>query len=224
MLPQALVRFWLALAAAGCLGATLQVVFWPRWPSATLPSTARLAVPGHTLTPEAGSEGSRSSDLAFSPIVRYKLAASQPAPEGPTLFRLQLAMLSPRSLVGFQLAAATKDQPSLKMGNRRLSQLGDDQVAIGTINKRLALQTCLTAAGKGAVTESAFAAAQQPPANARQQVQRVLGLRPNRRTDCVLVTISSTMEGSVAREEPTPASLKRMYSNLRPQLKLLLTS
>jgi hypothetical protein len=133
-------------------------------------------------------------------------------------------MLSPRSLVGFQLAAATKDLPSLKMRNRRLSQLGDDQVAIGTINSRLALQTCLTAAGTAAVTESAFAVAQQPPANARQQVERVLGLRPNRRTDCVFVTISSTREGSVAGEEPTPASLKRIYSNLRPQLKLLLTS
>jgi hypothetical protein len=223
-MPQALVRFWLALAATGCLGATLQVVFWPRWPSASLPSTARLALPGHTLTAEAGGEGSRSSDLAFSPIVRYKLAANQAAAEGSTQYRLQLAMLSPRSLVGFQLAAATKDQPSLKMANRRLSQLGGDQVAIGTINSRLALQTCLTAVGKGAVTESAFAAAQQPPANARQQVERVLGLRPNRRTDCVLVTISGRSESRVAGAEPTPASLNRIYSDLRPQLKLLLTS
>lgn len=103
------------------------------------------------------------------------------------------------------------------MSQRRLQQLGDDEIAIGTINNRLSVQTCLTAAEKGAVTEAVFGATVIAPANRRQQLERVLGMRPNRRTDCVLTTISS-----FGGQQPEAASLLEAFSELRPQLKLLL--
>lgn len=216
-MPESLARIWLGLAAIASIGATLQVVFWPRWPSATLPSTDGLELPGYTLKPEAGSEAKRTSALAISPTTRYRLVASEAAATRPSPLTLQLAMLSPRTLVGFQLAHATKERPNWKMGQRTLQKLGNDELALGPINNRSSLQTCLTAAETGAVTEAAFAAAQQPPANLRQQLERVVGLRPNRRTDCVLVTITSA--GS---EQSNPAALISVYEDLRPQLKLLI--
>lgn len=80
-MPESLVRFWLGLAAAGSVAATFQVVFWPRWPSASLPSTANLAVDGYTLSPEAGSPAERTSDLAISPTVRYRMVSNGSRPE-----------------------------------------------------------------------------------------------------------------------------------------------
>lgn len=217
-MPESLIRIWLGLAAAGCIGATLQVVFWPRWPSATLPNTSRLNLKGYTLKPEKGTEGTRTSALAISPTVSYRLVATQQAAGRPSPLTLQLAMLSPRTHVGFQLARATKDRPHWKMRERTLQQVNNDELALGRIDNRMSLQTCLTAADTGAVTEAAFAAAQQPPANPRQQLERVVGLRPNRRTDCVLVTISNA-----SPDEQDANSLIGIFRDLRAQLKLLTT-
>lgn len=217
-MPESLARIWLGLAAAGCIGATLQVVFWPRWPSATLPATSHLTLKGYTLKPEKGSEGKRTSALAISPSVNYRLVATERTAARPSPLTLQLAMLSPRTQVGFQLARATEDRPLWKMSQRTLRQVDNDELALGRINNRMSIQTCLTAAETGAVTEAAFAAAQQPPANARQQLERVVGLRPNRRTDCVLVTITNA-----SSEQPDVAALIGIFRDLRPQLKLLNT-
>lgn len=217
MMPESLVRTWPGIVATGSLASLLQVMVWPRWPSASLPSTSDLVLTGFTLTSNGNLKGSFSSDLAMSPIHRYRIAPEDIDANAPPPVQLQIAMLSPRRLGEFQLAAATKDQPSLKMSNRRLQRLGDDQLAIGSIKNNRSLQTCLTAAGTAAVSKEAFSALDQPPANAGEQLERVLGLRPNRRTECVLVTLSSSDSKRASVE-----SMIGIYKQLRPQLKLLI--
>ena len=218
MMPESSLRTWLGIVAAGSLVSLLQVMVWPRWPSASLPSTYGLLLTGFTLTSKDGFEGSQRSHLAMSPIHRYRITPEDAeANAASPLELLQIAMLSPRRLGDFQLAVATKDQPSLKMSNRRLQRLGDDELAIGSIKNNTSLQTCLTAAGPAAVSKEAFSALDQPPANAGEQLERVLGLRPNRRTDCVLLTLSSSDS-----KQKSVESLIGIYKQLRPQLKLLI--
>ncbi|MCT0229509.1 hypothetical protein KQ306_01350 [Synechococcus sp. CS-1324] len=207
-----LLRGWLMVTAGVAGLALLQSIVLPRWPQASAPGLARFNWPEVPLIPAKPLwPGGRTAGLARSTTYGFQLAGKA----APSATRLSLTLLEPRQWRTFQLAQATAEIPLLKLRERRLKKLGENELALGTIQKEAALQTCLTTEGNNFVTEKAFFSLsfEKPPQTNREQLERVLGLRQNRTHRCLLVSLSTARGGS----DPD-GKLINLWIELKPHL------
>jgi hypothetical protein len=225
-MPERFLQSSLGLIAVVCVGANLQAILLPRWPRANLPPMGPLSLKGYQVSSEPSLPGSATSDLAISSTARFRLVPGSSiggngdkAPD--RVINLQMAMLVPRGLRSFQVAAATKDRPDLRLEQRRILFSEGNELAVGLIKGRTALQTCLTRSGSTAVTQEALGRveSQQPPLTLKQQMARIIGLRLNRNPHCLLITVTKIDKPLIKETE-----LLTLWNQLKPELKGLLPS
>lgn len=185
---------WLRPTLSALVGLTgtacLQAAFFPLGPSATLgPPPGPISVTTATLLPPR--PGRRERDLALSATERLEL---RPIDGDGAMVELKRTALSARSPKHLQVAAMTAADPSLALQKRRLISVASGEIGMGTIAGQVALQGCRT--GNSRSVMSAHRAAQavtHRPASARaEKLSRLLGLSPNSRYDCELITLTTT--------------------------------
>jgi hypothetical protein len=99
---------------------------------------------------------------------------------------LRLTTLASRHAANLQVAALTASTPSLKLHQRRLL---DDGLAIGRLQDRPAVQTCLIGSGHGVTAAALHGLKPHQAANASLLLQRWLGLDRHAGNTCLLVTV-----------------------------------
>jgi hypothetical protein len=218
-----LVRAYLAVADATAGLGLIQLIVWPRWPQAAAKGLDHLSLPGGSGLPGRKLKPAiHTANLAQSPVYEFPIpwksladsSGLSGAPKQPDAL-LRLRLVEPRSWRSFQLAQVTAGIRALDVKKRTLRIQGVDELALGQINGEPALQTCLTAGGKGAVIKKSFFALslEQPVRSRRQELNRLLGLSPNRTYQCLLVTLLG-VQGNKHAE----AKLISTWEELRPIL------
>jgi len=218
-----LVRAYLAVAAALAGLGLIQLIVWPRWPQAAAKGLDHLSLPGGSGLPGRKLKPAiHMANLAQSAVYEFplpwksleassELSGSQEQPDG----LLRLRVVEPRSWRSFQLSQVTAGIRALDLKKRTLTIQGGDELALGQINGEPALQTCLTAGGKGVVIKKSFFSLsfEQPVRSRREELNRLLGLSPNRTYQCLLVTLLGG-QGNKHSE----AKLITTWEELRPIL------
>lgn len=191
--PPLLVRWYATLASIATLLA-IQAILLPRWPTAprSLPGEqleaglrrAKLLAPSDRSSPGSLWAAQRSYELATSAPVVLPLRSG---------FELTLMRGSVRQRFNFQASTLGQAHPSLKLTNRRL--VGTPvPTAAGLAQGRPVLQTCLVE-GPGLVDpfgvtwEQLSAIADRLASGQVNGLERVIGLQPNRRYDCTLISL-----------------------------------
>lgn len=163
---------WLGVLVALTALALFQLHLWPKRPNPPTPS--QIPLPGTSLPSFPGSTTELGS---VSPTLRRQL------PQGK---ELRLANLESRHSSNLQVAALTSALPHLRLQQRRLV---GDQIAVGQLQDRSALQTCIIG-GRHAVTTAALSALRPHAiANVPLLVKGWLGFHPKSVSACLLVTL-----------------------------------
>ena len=163
---------WLAVLVAVTILALLQLHLWPKRPEASRPDWRPL--PGTMLPPFPGSSSPESS---LSPTVRRQL---------PQAMELRLTTLVSRRSADLQVASLTRETPFLSLKQRHLV---GDQVAVGLLAQRSALQTCVIGSGHAVTAQGLHDLKPHNPANASLLLRRWLGMSPQPESTCLLVTL-----------------------------------
>jgi hypothetical protein len=187
----------MAAATAGI--SLIQLIFWPRWPQAAANGLDQLRLPGASAVPGTKlMPAIHTATLAQSAVHEFplpsKLLADSSGLSGSQAQLdglLRLRLVEPRNWRSFQLAQITKGIRPLEVRQRMLKIRGGDELALGQINGKPALQTCLIEGGKGVLLEQSFFTLswEKPMRSRRQELNRFLGLSPNRNHQCLLVTL-----------------------------------
>jgi hypothetical protein len=114
---------------------------------------------------------------------------------------LRLTTLASRHAANLQVAALTASTPSLKLHQRRLV---DDGLAIGSLQGRPAVQTCLIGLGHGVTAVALRDLKPHQTANASLLLQRWIGLDRQNDSSCLLVTI---VQGQPAGSPPSSQAM-----------------
>ena len=211
----------MAAATAG-LG-LIQLIVWPRWPQAAATGLDHLSLPGGSglpgrkLMPVIQTAALAQSALYEFSLPRKTSSDSSGLPgfqkQPEPLVRLRL--VEPRNWESFQVADVTAGIKPLEVKNRMLRIRGGDELALGQIEGKPALQTCLIEGGKAVLIEKTFVTIswEKPKRSRRQELKRLLGLSRNRNHQCLLVTIR-TGEGNNHTED----KLITTWEELRPIL------
>jgi len=179
---------WLGLLCTLALVAAVRALLLPPWPRAAAPQAASLSAAlrreGVSATALAPRPQQRSAERDLSVAPRWRLAG------GDTL---QLNGVAVRRWPDWQVAAFTSGVPALALRERRFSPAWPG-TAIGSLQGRLALQTCLVPQPAGpalpAVTREALSAMlKRSPLNPSQRLRILLGLRPAYPLSCTLLTL-----------------------------------
>jgi len=188
-----LVRWYGSLATVAAVLAA-QAIVLPRWPWAPRPLPAdqlEAALRGAQLL----SPTDRPSPGAIWPAKRsYELSTTAPVIiplRGG--FELTLMKGSVRQRFNFQASAIGRDQPSLTLHKRQLITT-PTPTATGLAQDRPTLQTCLVAGpglkeAFGVTREQLTAMADQLASGRRDALERGIGLQPNRRYGCTLISL-----------------------------------
>lgn len=163
---------WLAVLVAVTVLALLQLHLWPRRPTASSPAWAPL--PGRILPPFPGH---RTAEASLSPTLRRQL---------PQARELRLTTLVSGRSADLQVASLTRATPFLHLKQRHLV---GDQVAVGLLEGRTALQTCVIGSGHAVTAEALHDIKPHSPSNASLLLRRWLGISPQTENSCVLVTL-----------------------------------
>ena len=203
---------WLAFLCGLALLAAARALLLPPWPRAMPLQAAALsdALRRHAgaAVPLAPVPPQRNADRDLAAGLRWRLA------DGDTL---QLHAVAVRSWPDWQVAAFTTGVPALALRDRRFSPAWPG-VALGQLQGRLVLQTCLVPqpsgpALPGVTREALTAALQRVPPTRSQRLAALLGLRPAYRLNCTLLTLRA----GDARAEP-PAAWRGVIQLVATQL------
>jgi hypothetical protein len=166
------VQIWLAGLVALTTIALLQLHLWPKRLTPLPPALGPL--PGFPLKPFPGRSDAR---FAISSTLRRQL---------PSGLELRLTTITSLHAADFQVAALTQAMPSLQLRQRRLA---DQDIAIGTIDNQLALQTCLIGGRYGFTGKSLLGLVPPKPIGDKSLPYHILFGQPQPRTSCLLVTL-----------------------------------
>lgn len=184
---------WLRPALAVLVGFTglscLQVAFAPVGPVAVLgPGPGPIA--GYTATHLRPRPGRRNRDWDLSATERL---AWRPTDGPGAVIELSRTALATRRRRDLQVAALTASEPALALKQRRLVPVASGEIGLGTIDGQAALQGCRSWNGRSVVRGKAFLKVPNPPATTTaERLSRLLGLTPNSRYSCELLTLSTT--------------------------------
>lgn len=194
--------------------ATLRTLLLPPSPQvAPLPAAATLQAALERgglqgAVPLAPDPARRNSERALSPGMGWRLADGQ-------ILRLRHGSL--RRWEAFQLAAITRDVPELAL-DKRLVQT-DSQgapIAVGALKGGRARQTCLVPRSSaplpmGVTQEQLSEVVKLRPNPPTAVLAGILGLRPMRSYDCVVISLQASGGGN-----PSPATWERLVRALAP--------
>lgn len=194
--PDRQLRVVLGALCALSAAALFRQVVVPPWPRASMPSASTLPLPAGYQPQERGQRaGERRPDWARSRTLRIDLVpigASAGAVPGETL-QLDLARLVARRHAGLQVAELTRSDRALSLQDRRLVRGKGGELALGRIDHDPALQACVVPGGQTGITAHTLGQISgPPPRDALDKLQRLLGLRPHRSYECVLVSLRGT--------------------------------
>lgn len=178
------------------LAALFRQIVFPTWPRASLPSSALLPRPMHDALTELNIRpGERQKDWARSPtrvMAFVPDTTTTQAPPGAAV-ELGLTRLVARRPDLLQVAALTRSDPRLSLRDRRLLQNEGQELALGFLDGNPALQSCLVPGGRSGITAQTLEQiVGPPPHNSSDRLLRLLGLRPHRSYDCVLLSLRDT--------------------------------
>lgn len=165
-------------------------------PAALEPNWKNLTVPGYRLVAQQTKDAQAGADLAYGTLVHYRVDPLQKSNDGT--FTLSLMTVHSRETKTFHVEDMTTDLPSLHLRESNPHSISEGgangtTVALGQIDGQAVLQTCLVQGGKAALDMKELA----PAVEARrvrgwkQSLYQVLGLQPNVRWDCLLISIST---------------------------------
>jgi hypothetical protein len=191
--PSLLLRWYATLATVAALLAT-QAILLPPWPKAPAPlpalqleaalAEARLLSPSDRHSPGKLSPAMRSQELVtLAPVV-------VPLRGG---FELTLVQGSVRQRFNFQTSIFGRNQPRLKLSERRLVR-SPVPTAKGLAEGRPVLQTCLV---RGPGPQSGFGVTRQQLTAVTDRLssgepglfERLIGLQPHRTYGCTLISL-----------------------------------
>ena len=206
---------WLAGLAALTALATLRTLILPPWPQATPLSSAAViqgALERNGLRPSLaiGQPPERNAERALSSELVWRLEDGQ-------LLRLRRAAM--RRWEAFQLADITMSVPTLALKRRSLATSGKGvPIALGEVKGGRSQQSCLVAGTRSihpfGVTHEQLTELLKQRLNPPHEVfMSLLGLRPARTFDCVVISLQSP-EGS----NPSAATWKSVVTALTPVL------
>jgi hypothetical protein len=189
--PTNLAQWYVPLVILACAG-SLQALILPRWPRATdlAGESIKTALQRSGFNPVslAPLPPRRSYDLASSAVLGYKLAGGE---------ELRLVDITVRERHKFEMNRISSDhQPTVRLEDAKNSQQPPVS-SLGRIQGDIARQTCLVPGMKGsegfAVTQEQLWRAVDSVAheNARESLQRVIGLGSKRSYRCVLITLQA---------------------------------
>jgi hypothetical protein len=211
--PSALRPFLGVLAALASLAALGSLV-WPRWPSVRPLDGASIAgqlrAGGFEAVPLTPLPARRSSERTTSPGLSYGIGA------GETLRVLRGRSRERRS---GQAAQRANPHPALKLQQRQLLT-GPPPSALGQVAGSPVRQTCLvigegSSGGFGVVDEQLWNLVDQADVGRNHQLKALLGLRPSRSYECVLISVSGPKGGQPISEE----RWQRLLTTIRPALR-----
>lgn len=208
-------KLWLSLLAAFTILATLRTILLPPWPSVKpLPSPvvlqAALERSGLRPSPLAGEPALRNAEQTLTPSQVWRLQDGQ-------VLRLRGGAV--RRWEAFQLAAITRNVPDLSLKGRRLAADGrSGPFALGQVKGGIAQQSCLVSGTSstqpfGVTMEQLTGLQGQRPNPPQALLAGVLGLRPMRTYDCVVISLQAH-----GGKEPSPSTWFRVVSALTPSL------
>jgi hypothetical protein len=176
-----------------------------------------LSLPGYRVVPIGSRAGQGGRDLSHGTLRRFQL---QPTNGAPAL-GLLLVPVRGRNVEHLQLARLPAVLPEFALFQRQLTWLGradatdtpPDQLALGRGPADAAgaitrLQTCLTPGGRSGVTNGALSSALVFENRAARvhytlftKLQRLLGLLPNSRWECLAVQLQTSSPADRQRLE-----------------------
>lgn len=206
---------WLSVLVAFTSLATLRSLLLPPWPRANpLPSPAAIEAElerhGLVVSAMVGEPALRNAEQALTPSLVWRLEDGQ---------ILRLRHGATRRYEAFQLAAITRNVPHLTLTNRTLEPPGEGiPAAMGTVKGGRSLQTCLVPRTRatqpfGVTLEQLTGLLMQRPNPPQSLLAGVVGLRPVRTYDCVVISLQAP--GAAV---PSSATWQTVVSSLAPIL------
>ncbi|MEB3322161.1 MAG: hypothetical protein VKI81_05000 [Synechococcaceae cyanobacterium] len=180
------------------VAAMLQQIGFPRVPRPAMPAVDAVALPDDLPWRERGARpAEQQRNWARSRTLRLEAAPAEGSARAsgalPPSVQLALTRLVARRPENLQVAALTRSDPELSLQDRRLLQQDGQELALGRIGESPALQACLVPDGRSGITSWTLGRISgAPPRDRLDQLQRLLGLRPHRSYDCLLVTLRDT--------------------------------
>lgn len=194
--PDRLLRAVLGVLCVVSGAALLRQIALPPWPRASMPSPSALPLPaGYRLKELGVGAGERQREWARSGTRRFAIVPDAPSPGAATgsSLELDLTRLVARRPDGLQVAELTRADPGLSLRHRRLFTESGQEVALGWIDHQPTLQACLVPGGRSGITSSTLGAITgAPPRDLIDRLQRLLGVRPHRSYECVLLSLRDT--------------------------------
>jgi hypothetical protein len=211
--PSALRPFLGVLAALASLAA-LRSLVWPRWPSVRPLDGAAIAgqlrAVGFEAVPLTPLPARRSSERTTSPGLSYGIGAGE---------TLRVLRGRSRERLTFQAALLANADPALKLQQRQLLT-GPPPSALGQVAGSPVRQTCLvfgegSSGGFGVDGEKLLTLVDQADVGRNHQLKALLGLRPSRSYECVLISVSGPKGGQPISE----GRWQRLLTTIRPALR-----
>ncbi len=211
-------RSLLAVLCLSALAGIAHSAFWRSMPTAFEPQLDRLEIEGYQAQAMQTQPAQSGASYAYSTLHEWQLHPAQ-EPEQAAM-RITLVGVHSRSDKGLGI----KDMASLpalpEVTERRtiVAEQGNiigTAVSIGRSGDDAVLQTCLPAGGHAHVMleELAQSIMEQRPGGWMNRAQSLLGLQPNIRWECLLVSIS------MPRESASDEALLAAWNNVYPVLK-----
>ncbi len=217
------IRIHKVLLALLCLAALAGIghsMWFRATPAAFVPDLSGLEADGLALQAVKTSAAQADESLAFSDLGEWR---TDPAQADGQPLRLMLTGVHSRTDGGFEIEAMGKHPALPKIEDRRQlavesgNALGTT-VALGQNDSEAALQTCLTPGGLAHVVKEELTQAveAQRQGGIGNTLLRLVGLKPNIRWECLLVSIS--MPKDQASDEALLDAWSRIYPTLRYRL------
>lgn len=211
-------RSLLALLCLSALAGIAHSAFWRSMPTAFEPRLDRLEIEGYQAQAMQTQPAQSSASYAYSTLHEWQLHPAQ-EPE-QAVMRITLVGVHSRSDKGLGIKD-TASLPALPEVTERRTIVAEQgniigtAVSIGRSGDDAVLQTCLPAGGHAHVMleELAQSIMEQRPGGWMSRAERLLGLQPNIRWECLLVSIS------MPRESASDEALLAAWNSVYPVLK-----
>lgn len=188
-------RGLLAVLCLTALAGIAQSAFWRDMPAAFEPQLDSLEIDGHQTQPLQRQAARSDASYAYSTLREWQVQSTQ---EPDRTMRITLVGVHSRSDKGLGIENLASHPTLAEVEERRtvVAEQGNiigTATSIGRSGEEVVLQTCLPAGGHAHVVmeELAQTITAQRTGGWMNQVQRIFGLKPNIRWECLLVSIST---------------------------------
>lgn len=193
-------RGLLAVLCLSALAGIAHSAFWRSMPAAFEPQLDRLEIEGYQIQVMQTQPARSGDSYAYSTLHEWQLHPAQEP--GRAAMRITLVGVHSRSDKGLDIKGTTS-LPALPEVTERRTIVAEHGNIIGTAvsisrsGDDTVLQTCLPAGGHAHVVQEELAQSitAERPGGWMNQLQRLLGLKPNIRWECLLVSISTPDDG-----------------------------